>query len=98
MQSYLTPVGTYLVGEPEHAEDMLAEGVPGLSVTGTRRYLEYVADQRLVRFGLPRRFGTTNPSGFMELQDVSELASFFGRTVPAYEVGVDGTVAFDGEF
>jgi ribonucleoside-diphosphate reductase beta chain len=84
--------------ETAFAEDMLAEGVPGLSVSDTRSYLEYVADQRLLRLGLPRRFGSTNPFGFMELQDVSELANFFERTVSAYQVGVDGTVAFDEEF
>ena len=53
--------------ETAFAEDMLAEGVPGLSVADTRRYLEYVADQRRVRLGLPKRFGATNPFGFMEL-------------------------------
>jgi ribonucleoside-diphosphate reductase beta chain len=84
--------------ETAFAEDMLAEGVPGLSVADTRRYLEYVADQRLVRLGLPRRYGVTNPFAFMELQDVSELANFFERTVSAYQVGVGGAVAFDEEF
>ncbi len=84
--------------ETAFAEDMLAEGVPGLSVAETRRYLEYVADQRLARLSLPRRFGATNPFGFMELQDVSELANFFERTVSAYQIGVDGEVAFDEEF
>ena len=84
--------------ETVFAEDMLAEGVTGLSVAETRQYLEFVADQRLVRLGLPRRFGATNPFGFMELQDVSELANFFERTVSAYQLGVDGTVSFDEEF
>jgi ribonucleoside-diphosphate reductase beta chain len=84
--------------ETAFAEDMLAEGVPGLSVSDTRRYLEYVADQRLVRLGLPKRFGATNPFGFMELQDVSELANFFERTVSAYQVGVSGAVAFNEDF
>jgi ribonucleoside-diphosphate reductase beta chain len=84
--------------ETAFAEDMLAEGVPGLSVADTRRYLEYVADQRLVRLGLPRRYRTTNPFGFMELQDVSELANFFERTVSAYQLGVEGAVSFDEEF
>ena len=84
--------------ETAFAEDILAEGVPGLSVADTRRYLEYVADQRLVRLGLPKRFGASNPFGFMELQDVPELANFFERTVSAYQVGVTGAVAFDEEF
>ena len=84
--------------ESAFAEDMLAEGVTGLSVIETRQYLEFVADQRLVRLGLPRRFGASNPFGFMELQDVSELANFFERTVSAYQLGVDGAVSFDEEF
>jgi ribonucleoside-diphosphate reductase beta chain len=84
--------------ETAFAQDMLAEGVPGLSVADTRRYLEYVADQRLVRLGLPKQFGATNPFRFMELQDVSELANFFERTVSAYQMGVNGTVAFDEDF
>lgn len=84
--------------ETAFAEDMLSEGVPGLSVADTRQYLEYVADQRLVRLGLPKTFGSTNPFGFMELQDVSELANFFERTVSAYQVGVQGSVAFDEDF
>lgn len=84
--------------ETVFAEDMLSEGVPGLSVADTRQYLEYVADQRLARLGLPKTFGSTNPFGFMELQDVSELANFFERTVSAYQVGVEGSVAFDEDF
>jgi ribonucleoside-diphosphate reductase beta chain len=84
--------------ETAFAEDMLCEGVPGLSVSDTRRYLEYIADQRLTRLGLDKAFGSTNPFGFMELQDVSELANFFERTVSAYQVGVEGTVSFDEDF
>ena len=59
---------------------------------------EYVADQRLVRLGLPKRFGSKNPFGFMELQDVQELSNFFERTVSAYQVGVSGDVSFDEDF
>ncbi len=78
--------------------DMLEGGVPGLSAADTREYLQYVADQRLVRLGIPKRFGSKNPFGFMELQDVQELSNFFERTVSAYQVGVSGDVAFDEDF
>jgi ribonucleoside-diphosphate reductase beta chain len=78
--------------------DMLSDGVPGLSSADVRLYLEYVADQRLVRLGLPKRFGSKNPFGFMELQDVQELSNFFERTVSAYQVGVTGDVSFDDDF
>jgi ribonucleoside-diphosphate reductase beta chain len=84
--------------ETAFAEDVLAEGVSGLSVADTRLYLEHVADQRLLRLGLPRHYGSPNPLGFMELQDVQELANFFERTVSAYQVGVTGSVAFDEDF
>jgi ribonucleoside-diphosphate reductase beta chain len=79
-------------------QDMLSEGVLGLSAVDTREYLQFVADQRLVRLGLPRRFGSRNPFGFMELQDVQELSNFFERTVSAYQVGVSGDVDFDQDF
>jgi ribonucleoside-diphosphate reductase beta chain len=78
--------------------DMLADGVPGLSQADTREYLQYVADQRLVRLGLAPRFRSRNPFGFMELQDVQELSNFFERTVSSYQVGVSGDVTFDEEF
>ena len=80
------------------ASDMLSEGVPGLSMNDTRTYLEYVADQRLMRLGLEKRYGSKNPFGFMELQDVQELSNFFERTVSAYQVGVTGDVSFDEDF
>jgi len=73
------------------AEDLLKEGVAGLSLRDTRQYLEFVADQRLVQHA-------RNPFDFMELQDVQELSNFFERTVSAYQVGVTGEVAFDEDF
>jgi len=94
----LTMVREAVDVETAFAEDVLSDGVPGLSVADTRRYLEHVADQRLVRLGLPRHYGTPNPFGFMELQDVQELANFFERTVSAYQVGVTGSVSFDEDF
>jgi ribonucleoside-diphosphate reductase beta chain len=78
--------------------DMLEGGVPGLSSADTREYLQFVADQRLVRLGLAKRFASKNPFAFMELQDVQELSNFFERTVSAYQVGVAGEVSFDEEF
>ena len=63
-----------------------------------RSYLEYVADQRMQRLGLPKTHGSANPLAFMELQDVQELSNFFERKVSAYQVGVSGSVGFDEEF
>lgn len=84
--------------EAAFAADVLADGVPGLSVRDVQQYLEYVADQRLVRLGLPREFGVSNPLDFMTLQDVAEHTNFFERTVSSYQVAVEGAVAFDEQF
>ena len=42
--------------------------------------------------------GMFGPFGFMELQDVQELANFFERRVSAYQVAVGGAVSFDETF
>ena len=80
------------------AEDLLGEGVNGMSLNDTRAYLEFVADQRLIQLGLPAQFGSSNPFAFMELQDVQQLSNFFERTVSSYQVGIEGTVNFDEDF
>jgi ribonucleoside-diphosphate reductase beta chain len=84
--------------ETQFAEDLLGQGVAGMSAGDVRRYLEFCADQRLVRLGLAPRYGTKNPFSFMELQDVQEVTNFFERRVSAYQVGVSGDVALDAVF
>jgi ribonucleoside-diphosphate reductase beta chain len=84
--------------ETQFAEDLLGHGIPGLSLADMRTYLEHVADRRLSQLGLDPVYGSHNPFGFMELQDVQELSNFFERRVSAYQVGIAGAVAFDEEF
>jgi ribonucleoside-diphosphate reductase beta chain len=84
--------------ETQFADDLLGGGVAGLTVKDMRQYLEYVADQRLANLGMPKHFGTRNPLGFMELQDVQELSNFFERRVSSYQVAVSGSVTFDEKF
>ena len=84
--------------ETQFAQDLLENGVAGLTVKEVREYLEYVADQRLTNLDLPIHFGTRNPLTFMELQDVQELSNFFERRVSAYQVAVGGEVSFDEKF
>ena len=84
--------------EVQFAEDLLGAGVPGMSLTDMREYLQHVADRRLAQLGIAPRYGSSNPFAFMELQDVQELSNFFERRVSAYQVGVSGTVTFDDEF
>jgi ribonucleoside-diphosphate reductase beta chain len=84
--------------EAQFAEDVLSGGVVGMTRAEMRQYLEYVADQRLVMLQLPAMYGAKNPFHFMELQDVQELTNFFERRVSAYQVAVQGEVAFDQAF
>lgn len=84
--------------EMTFADDVLSQGVAGLSSREMRQYLEFIADQRLRALGIPPLFGSKNPFSFMDLQDVQELANFFERRVSAYQVGVTGTVAFSEDF
>jgi ribonucleoside-diphosphate reductase beta chain len=84
--------------EVQFAEDLLTQGVSGMSVADMRSYLEFVADRRLVHLGMAELYGSKNPFGFMELQDVQELSNFFERRVSAYQVAVGGSFATDEEF
>ena len=84
--------------ETQFAEDLLEQGVSGLSINDMRQYLEFVADQRLHNLGYPPPYHVKNPLAFMDLQDVQELSNFFERRVSAYQVGVTGEVSFDDEF
>ena len=84
--------------EMAFAEDVLSDGIAGLSMKDMRSYLEFVADQRLEALNIPKRFGSKNPFSFMELQDVQELTNFFERKVSAYQVGIAGEVSFDESF
>jgi ribonucleoside-diphosphate reductase beta chain len=91
--------------ELQFAQDLLgaenpgdASRVIGLGLADMRDYLGHVADIRLAALGMPKHFNTKNPFGFMDLQDVQELANFFERRVSAYQVGVSGDVVLDGAF
>jgi ribonucleoside-diphosphate reductase beta chain len=84
--------------EAAFAEDLLGQGVPGLSLADMRTYLEHVADRRLVQLGIQPLYGSANPFTFLELQDVQELSNFFERRVSAYQVAVSGNVTFDETF
>lgn len=91
-------LGEAIECEMQFAEDILSGGVAGLSVADMRRYLEFIADQRLAMLGMQKVYGAKNPFSFMDLQDVQELANFFERRVSAYQVAVAGEVSFSEAF
>jgi ribonucleoside-diphosphate reductase beta chain len=91
-------LGEAIACERQFAEDLLVHGVAGLSVRDMQAFLEFVADQRLGALGMAPSYGSRNPFGFMDLQDVQEVANFFERRVSAYQVGVTGEVSLDAAF
>lgn len=80
------------------AEDVLELGVVGLSKSDMRKYLEFVADQRLKRLGIFPIYHAKNPFSFMELQDVQELTNFFERRATSYQMGIEGDVNLNEVF
>ncbi|EXU67589.1 ribonucleoside-diphosphate reductase [Streptomyces sp. PRh5] len=84
--------------ELQFARDLCGDGLPGMNTASMQEYLECVADQRLQRLGFAPVFGSENPFSFMELQNVQELTNFFERRASAYQVAVEGSVAFDDDF
>lgn len=79
-------------------EDVLGGGIAGFSLPQLKQYLQFVADQRLVRLGFKAKYFVANPFPFMELQNVQELANFFERRVSAYQIGVVGEVDLEQAF
>ena len=97
-QQILTMLQEAIECEMQFAEDLLSEGVVGLSPKDMRTYLEFVADQRLSMLGMDTFYGSRNPFPFMDLQDVQELTNFFERRVSAYQMGISGEVQLDAAF
>jgi ribonucleoside-diphosphate reductase beta chain len=97
-QDVVTMIREAIDCEMAFAEDLLGQGIAGLSSNGMRQYLQCIADQRLASLGIKPVFNSKNPFNFMELQDVQELANFFERRVSAYQVGVTGAVGFTEDF
>lgn len=84
--------------EYQFSQDVLGHGVSGMSPTLMRQYLEFCADQRFKRLGMPVKYNVKNPFDFMDLQDVQEVTNFFERRVSSYQTGVEGEIGFDHSF
>lgn len=74
--------------EVRYAEEVLPEGVMGLTAPMFREYVQYIADRRLERIGLPARYGSANPFPWMaETIDLSKEKNFFESRVTEYRSG-----------
>ena len=72
--------------EIEYARDVLPRGVLGLNADLFRDYVQFIADRRLERIGLPTQYGSSNPFPWMsETIDLSKEKNFFETRVTEYQ-------------
>lgn len=76
------------------AVDCFPNGILGINADNFKQYIEYIADRRLQRIGLPAQFGSANPFPWMsEAVDLSKEKNFFETRVTEYQTG--GTLNWD---
>ncbi len=74
--------------EYTYAAEVFPSGIFGMNAAGFRQYIEYVADRRLERVGLPKQFKVENPFPWMgEAVDLSKEKNFFETRVIEYQTG-----------
>ncbi|MEE2843180.1 MAG: ribonucleotide-diphosphate reductase subunit beta [Planctomycetota bacterium] len=74
--------------EIDYAQDCLPNGVMGLNGDLFTDYVQYIADRRLERIGLPAQYGSANPFPWMsETMDLSKEKNFFETRVTEYQSG-----------
>jgi ribonucleoside-diphosphate reductase beta chain len=71
--------------EARYTEACLPRGIFGLRPENFRRYIEYLADRRLERIGLPQHYRSENPLDWMsEAIDLHKEKNFFENIVTEY--------------
>ena len=87
--------------EMAFCEDVLSQGISGISPKSMKEYLLFCADQRFQQLGYDKRYGVRNPFPFMVLQDVQPLTNFFEKRVTEYQKGFSAKreeIVFDEAF
>ena len=80
--------------ECAYAKDCLPRGILGLNADLISEYVQYIADRRLERIGLPKVYGAKNPFPWMsEVIDLRKEKNFFETRVTEYKTG--GTIKWD---
>ena len=74
--------------EKEYAKDCLPNGVLGLNADVIGEYIQYIADRRLEKIGLPKIYRSKNPFPWMsEVIDLRKEKNFFETRVTEYRSG-----------
>lgn len=70
------------------AADCFPKGILGINSESFKTYIEYIADRRLQRVGLPVQYGSPNPFPWMsEAVDLNKEKNFFETRVTEYKTG-----------
>lgn len=70
------------------AAEVFPNGIFGMNAAGFKQYIEYIADRRLDRVGLPKQFNVENPFPWMgEAIDLAKEKNFFETRVIEYQTG-----------
>jgi ribonucleoside-diphosphate reductase beta chain len=74
--------------EKRYARDACPQGLLGINADRFGDYVEYVADRRLERLGLPKIYNRENPFPWMsQATDLSKEKNFFETRVTEYQSG-----------
>ncbi len=74
--------------EKDYANDACPNGLLGINAEQFCNYVEYIADRRLIRLGLPKQYETENPFLWMsKATDLTKEKNFFETTVTEYKSG-----------
>jgi len=74
--------------EKAYAHDACPNGLLGINAEQFCEYVEYIADRRLERLGLAKRYNTVNPFPWMsQSTDLVKEKNFFETRVTEYQVG-----------
>ncbi|MDB5224429.1 MAG: nrdB [Candidatus Adlerbacteria bacterium] len=74
--------------EHMYVDDTLPRGIVGLSPNTIKQYVEHIADRRLERIGLERKYHKDNPFPWMsEIIDMPKEKNFFETRVTEYKTG-----------
>lgn len=77
-----------VVLEYTYAQTVFPIGIFGMNADGFKQYIEYIADRRLQRIGLPAQYNVENPFPWMsEAIDLSKEKNFFETRVIEYKSG-----------
>ncbi len=75
-----------VVHEQNYVDDAMPNGFLGLNPQAVKDYVEFIADRRFERLGLPKFYMKENPFPWMsEIMDVSKEKNFFETKVTEYQ-------------